>query len=236
MNKNVLTNVSAIAVTVLGWWLAEPLLLNIGLFALAGAITNTLAIHMLFERVPLLYGSGVIPARFTEFRLGIQQLVMTEFFNQTNIARFIDSQQPQQRQAFDFEPVLLEVDLSLAFRALQKAVEQSSLGGMLAMFGGSAVLQPLEQPFTDKLRGALLQIAASDDFQQLLLKQLHNSSQLDALQQQIEQIVQQRLQELTPELVKDIIQRMIRQHLGWLVVWGGVFGGLLGLLAGLFAL
>ncbi|EIW89952.1 hypothetical protein AGRI_03629 [Alishewanella agri BL06] len=235
MNKNVLTNVIALLLTISGWALAEPLLLNIGLFALAGAITNTLAIHMLFERVPLLYGSGVIPARFAEFRLGIQQLVMSEFFNQANIARFIDSQKPQ-RQTFDFEPVLAEVDLSLAFRALQKAVEQSSLGAMLAMFGGSAVLQPLEQPFTDKLRGALLQIAASDDFQQLLLKQLHNSSQLDALQQQIEQIVQQRLHELTPELVKDIIQRMIRQHLGWLVVWGGVFGGLLGLMAGLLTL
>ncbi|OYW93771.1 MAG: DUF445 domain-containing protein [Alishewanella sp. 32-51-5] len=195
-----MTNVIALLLTISGWALAEPLLLNIGLFALAGAITNTLAIHMLFERVPL-----------------------------------FDSQKPQ-RQTFDFEPVLAEVDLSLAFRALQKAVEQSSLGAMLAMFGGSAVLQPLEQPFTDKLRGALLQIAASDDFQQLLLKQLHNSSQLDALQQQIEQIVQQRLHELTPELVKDIIQRMIRQHLGWLVVWGGVFGGLLGLMAGLLTL
>jgi uncharacterized membrane protein YheB (UPF0754 family) len=235
VDKNVLTNGIAILITVLGWWLTEPLLLNIGLFALAGAITNTLAIHMLFERVPLLYGSGVIPARFAEFRLGIQQLVMTEFFNQANISRFIDSQKPQ-RQTFDFEPVLSAVDLSLAFRALQKAVEQSSLGGLLAMFGGSAVLQSLEQPFTDKLREALLEIGGSDEFQQLLSEQLHSHSQLDVLQQQIEQIVQQRLQELTPELVKDIIQRMIRQHLGWLVVWGGVFGGLLGLLAGLFAL
>jgi len=31
-----------------------------GLFALSRAITNQLAIHMLFERVPFLYGSGVI--------------------------------------------------------------------------------------------------------------------------------------------------------------------------------
>ncbi|CAM5221346.1 hypothetical protein [Alishewanella longhuensis] len=56
MNKNVLTNLTALALVLLGWWLTQPVLLSIGLFALAGAITNTLAIHMLFEKVPLLAG------------------------------------------------------------------------------------------------------------------------------------------------------------------------------------
>jgi len=40
------------------------ILSSIGLFALSGSITNWLAVHMLFEKVPFLYGSGVIPARF----------------------------------------------------------------------------------------------------------------------------------------------------------------------------
>ena len=43
------------------------LIKSIGFFALSGAITNWLAIHMLFEKVPILYGSGVIPNRFDEF-------------------------------------------------------------------------------------------------------------------------------------------------------------------------
>ena len=50
-----------------------------GLFALSGGITNWLAIHMLFEKVPFFYGSGVVPSRFEEFKLGIKRLVMNEF-------------------------------------------------------------------------------------------------------------------------------------------------------------
>ena len=52
-----------------------------GLFALSGGLTNWLAIHMLFEKVPLLYGSGVIPNRFEDFKNGIKNLIMNEFFS-----------------------------------------------------------------------------------------------------------------------------------------------------------
>ena len=36
------------------------IVLMTGLFALSGGVTNWLAVHMLFERVPLLYGSGAL--------------------------------------------------------------------------------------------------------------------------------------------------------------------------------
>ena len=49
----------------------NSLLLMIGLFSLSGGITNWIAIHMLFERIPFFYGSGVIPNRFNEFKIGI---------------------------------------------------------------------------------------------------------------------------------------------------------------------
>lgn len=231
MNKNLLTNLIALALVLLGWWLAQPLLLSVGLFALAGAITNTLAIHMLFEKVPLLYGSGVIPLRFNEFKTGIRQLVMTQFFNQANIARFLADQDTQ--RAFDFAPVIEQTDLSPAFTSLLKVVEQSSFGGMLAMFGGTAALLPLQEPFIAKLKLALTEITQTEHFHQLVQAQLADAGQMQHLTMQAEHIVQQRLEELTPELVKQIMQQMIREHLGWLVVWGGVFGGLLGLLAAL---
>ncbi|CAM5225699.1 DUF445 domain-containing protein [Alishewanella longhuensis] len=231
MNKNVLTNLTALALVLLGWWLTQPVLLSIGLFALAGAITNTLAIHMLFEKVPLLYGSGVIPLRFNEFKAGIQHLVMNQFFNQSNIERFLADKDTQ--QAFDFAPIIEQTDLSPAFSSLVKVVEQSSFGGMLAMFGGTAVLLPLQEPFINKLKLSLIEITETADFHQRVQAQLADAGQMQQLTVQIEHIVQQRLEELTPELVKEIIQQMIRQHLGWLVVWGGVFGGLLGLVAAL---
>lgn len=229
LNKNFLTNFLACVLVLIGWFLDHALLINMGLFALAGAITNTLAIHMLFERVPFLYGSGVIPLRFNEFKTGIRQLVMTQFFSREHMQRFLSAK--EQQQAFDFAPIIEQTDLSATFTGLLKVVEQSSLGGMLAMFGGSAVLQPLQEPFLTKLKQSLIDITQTPEFHQQVQAQLLQADQLNQLAEQVEHIVQQRLDELTPALVKDIIQQMIREHLGWLVVWGGVFGGVLGLLA-----
>ncbi|MEH8018161.1 DUF445 domain-containing protein [Rheinheimera muenzenbergensis] len=231
MNKNVVTNGVAAAVTLAGWYLQQPLLLSVGLFALSGALTNWLAVHMLFEKVPLLYGSGVIPARFQEFKAGIYQLVMTQFFSSDNIDRFLADKQQSHGKTFDFEPVILKADLTPAFDSLLRVVEQSSFGGMLSMFGGSAALLPLQEPFINQLKAALIDISQSDEFNQLVLQQLDQPEQLAGIREQVDTIVQQRLNELTPQLVKEIIQQMIRRHLGWLVVWGGVFGGLIGLLA-----
>lgn len=231
MNKNIITNAIAAAVMLLGWYLQQPMLLSVGLFALSGALTNALAVHMLFEKVPLLYGSGVIPARFEQFRAGIYQLVMTQFFSSDNIDRFLTDKQQSHAKTFDFEPVIIETDLSPAFDSLLRVVEQSSFGGMLGMFGGSAALMPLKEPFITRLKVSLIEITQSDEFNQLVLAQLDKPEQLAGIREQVDSIVQQRLNELTPELVKEIIQQMIRQHLGWLVVWGGVFGGAIGLVA-----
>lgn len=231
MNKNVLTNAVAAIVSIAGWTLQQPILLTVGLFALSGALTNALAIHMLFEKIPFLYGSGVIPARFEQFKTGIYQLVMTQFFSQNNIERFLTDKQQSHSKTLDFSPVIAKADLSPAFDSLLRVVEQSSFGGMLGMFGGPAALLPLKQPFITELKTALIAVSQSDEFNQLLLTQLDQPEQLASIYNQVDSIVLQRLDELTPQLVKEIIQQMIRQHLGWLVVWGGVFGGLIGLLA-----
>tara|TARA_R100001443_G_scaffold14686_1_gene24541 strand:+ start:4214 stop:4933 length:720 start_codon:yes stop_codon:yes gene_type:complete len=230
MNKNYITNGIAALIVAAGWFWQQPLLLSVGLFALSGALTNWLAVHMLFEKIPLLYGSGVIPARFAEFKAGIYQLVMTQFFSSDNIERFISDRQQTASPSFDFQPVIENTDLSPAFDSLLNVVEQSSFGNMLNMFGGSAALLPLKEPFIARLKDALTDISRSDEFEQLVLAQLDQPEQLQNIRGQVDTIVQQRLQELTPELVKEIIQQMIRQHLGWLVVWGGVFGGVIGLL------
>lgn len=232
MNKNGVTNGVAALATFAGWYLQQPLLFSVGLFALSGALTNWLAVHMLFEKVPLLYGSGVIPQRFEQFKSGIYQLVMTQFFSSDNIDRFLADEQKSTDPVFDFEPVIAQTDLSPAFDSLLKVVEQSSFGGMLGMFGGSAALQPLKEPFIAKLKLSLTDISQSEQFRQLVLAQLDQPEQLEGVRNKVDSIVRQRLDELTPELVKDIIQQMIRQHLGWLVVWGGVFGGIIGLIAG----
>lgn len=73
-----MTNLIAVLIIAAGYLgpVQSELMKSIGFFALSGAVTNWLAIHMLFEKVPFLYGSGVIPNRFDEFKLAIKDLMM----------------------------------------------------------------------------------------------------------------------------------------------------------------
>ncbi|WP_448556365.1 DUF445 domain-containing protein [Thalassotalea montiporae] len=232
MNKSSVTNLIALVLVIIGHISAQPILFAIGLFALSGAVTNWLAVHMLFEKVPGLYGSGVIPARFEDFKVGIRELMMKQFFTKENIDRFL-SDDKGGAASINLEPVIEKVDLNPAFDGLVDVIENSQFGGMLAMVGGSEALQPMREPFIEKMKSAVKDITQTDDFHTNLRESLEGDSNIAHMQEKVSDIIQQRLDELTPQLVKEIIQDMIRKHLGWLVVWGGVFGGIIGLIAAL---
>ena len=232
MNKSIITNSLAILVVAAGLILKNELVLTIGLFALSGAVTNWLAIHMLFEKVPGLYGSGVIPARFEDFKLAIRNLMMEQFFTEENIDRFLrvsDGIKPD----LHLTPVIEKVDLSSSFDSLVKVIMESSFGGMLGMFGGQDALTPLKEPFMISMKKSLIEMTQAESFLDLLRDELEQPDVMQDIRSKVEDIIEKRLEELTPQLVKEIIQEMIKQHLGWLVVWGGVFGGLIGLVAAL---
>lgn len=230
MNKSLLTNLCAAVIFLAGFLFDQPIILSIGLFALSGALTNWLAIHMLFEKVPGLYGSGVIPSHFQEFRRGIHNLMMSQFFTDENIQRFL-SRDSDSGETINLAPVIEKIDLSPAFDALVQTVEESSFGSMLSMVGGTKALEPLKPVFIEKMRSSLVNLTESDDFRATLAETINSSIADHSIRDYIEEIIEQRLKELSPQLVKEIVQEMIRKHLGWLVVWGGVFGGLIGLLA-----
>jgi uncharacterized membrane protein YheB (UPF0754 family) len=218
----------------LGFILDHVIIKTVGLFAVSGALTNWIAVHMLFEKIPGLYGSGVIPERFEDFKSGIRTLVMEQFFSEQNIQRFLtDNNQPVH---IEFAPIIKKVDLTPTFDSLVEVIKDSSFGQMLGMFGGVEALEPMRQPFVEKMSAALADITQDPKFTLLLQEELTQPDMQQELHQKIKQIVEQRLDELTPKMVKDIIQTMIREHLGWLVVWGGVFGGLIGLIAALFGI
>lgn len=231
MNKSFVTNLIATLVTLVGYLNSSMLLLSIGLFALSGALTNWIAIHMLFEKIPGFYGSGVIPARFEEFKAAIRVLMMEQFFTAENIQRFLSSD-GSGAQTLDLEPVIDATDLSPAFDGLVSVIEESSFGSMLAMVGGNAALQPLKEPFTARLKESLTEISLTDEFNQMLMQATTHAGNDPEIREKIASVIEKRLDELTPQLVKEIVQTMIKKHLGWLVVWGGVFGGLIGLIAG----
>lgn len=234
-DKNLVPNLVALVLIGLGLLLPEPVgkfVFYTGLFALSGAVTNWLAVHMLFEKVPGLYGSGVIPLHFEEFKTGIQKLVTRELFNRESVERFFQNNRDQ--KTIDLEPVIKNLDMDDAFDQLVAVVMESSLGGMLGMFGGEKALDTMREPFKSRMHDFLLTTVRSPSFQKNLNKQLQSITQSDDFVDRIGAIVKNRLDELTPQMVKEIIQRMIRKHLGWLVVWGAVFGGIIGFISAFF--
>jgi uncharacterized membrane protein YheB (UPF0754 family) len=234
LNKSIATNGIALLLVLLGFGLENNLIKGVGLFALSGAITNWLAVHMLFEKVPGLYGSGVIPERFEDFKLGIRKLIMEQFFTEENIDRFLAKD--GKHMDLNLAPILKKVDLAPTFDSLVEVIMASSFGQMLGMFGGVEALSPLKQPFIEKMQASLQDISQDEAFLALLHEELEQPEVMQEMRKKITNIVEKRLDELTPKMVKEIVQTMIKEHLGWLVVWGGVFGGLIGLIASLTAI
>ena len=220
MNKSLITNLLSILIIIVGYIYQEnyPFIIITGVFALSGSITNWIAIHMLFEKIPLLYGSGVILDKFEDIKLGIKNLILQELFTETQINNFL-----LDNKVSASETIINKIDFDKVFLGLVEAIEGSQLGGMLAMVGGRKALDPLKEPFTKKLKIII------EDFVTENTSNDNSSDTTASLLLKIENILDARLADLSPEDIKHIIQKMIKEHLGWLVVWGGFFGGLLGL-------
>jgi uncharacterized membrane protein YheB (UPF0754 family) len=233
MNKSDITNIITVLIMAYGYSNGNDLIYMVGLFALSGAVTNSLAIHMLFEKVPFLYGSGVIESKFSQFKISIHNLLMNQFFTREHLTRFFQEEMSSAKKTIDFEKILNKTDFSPAYESLKESVMQSSFGGMLGMFGGEAALEPLREPFTKKLQASIISISASDAFQEVVNEALKSENLSEDIYNKLSKIVNARLEELTPAMVKEIVQEMIKEHLGWLVIWGAVFGGLIGLVSSL---
>ena len=218
MNKSLITNLVSIFIILVGFLYHDEFsfIFLVGVFALLGSITNWLAIYMLFEKIPFLYGSGVILDRFEDIKLGIKNLILQELFSVDQIEKFIFDNKEKASGG-----IIEKIDFDRVFVGLVESIESSQLGGMLAMIGGRKALEPLKEPFIKKLRVII------EDF---IKENAGNDNSTDELFLKIENILDARLADLSPNDIKTIIQKMIREHLGWLVVWGGFFGGLLGLI------
>ncbi len=230
MNKATLTDAVSIALIAGGAVLSEPyrdVVLYSGLFAFSGAVTNQLAIHMLFERVPFLYGSGIIEKNFQSFKDAIKAMMMEQFFSPVQLERFFIGEENK----IDFAGVIEKMDFSPAYDALVKTVMESRFGGALAMFGGESALEEMREGFTEKLRAAVMRIVSSGAFRAQLQEAIGSGEIGQDLSEKIGEVIDRRLEELTPKAVKHLVRKLIKEHLGWLVVWGGVFGGAIGALS-----
>jgi len=235
MNKSDITNLVTVLIMAYGYSNDNQVIYMVGLFALSGAVTNSLAIHMLFEKVPFLYGSGVIESKFSQFKLSIHNLLMNQFFTKEHLSKFFQEEVNSAKKTIDFEKILNKTDFSPAYDSLKESVMQSSFGGMLGMFGGESALEPLREPFTKKLQASIISISSGDAFQEVVNEALKSEDLSQDIYEKLSRIVNTRLEELTPAMVKELVQDLIKEHLTWLVIWGAVFGGLIGLVSALVA-
>ncbi|AJC48865.1 DUF445 family protein [Allofrancisella guangzhouensis] len=221
INKSFITNLISFLIILLGLYFTNQHIENIGFYALSGALTNWIAIYMLFEKIPFLYGSGIIPNKFDSFKRAIKKMIMEQFFSEKNLQKFLASDDLKKY----LQNILKnKIDYNTIFDSFVEMLMNSKYGSMIEMFlGGKSALENLREPFISKFDLKISQLVA-----EIHIDEKNISGQITT---EIEKIIDARLNELTPQMVKEIIQKIIREHLGWLVVWGGVFGGMIGLIA-----
>lgn len=224
-NKSFLTNLISAVVFGISFLIPEFAVRNTlklsSLFALSGALTNWLAIYMLFERIPGLYGSGIIALRFDQFKESIRSLIMENFFTKENFVKVTQNTLPHTIQP---ELVLDKIDFDKVFSGFVAVIKNSSFGGMFTLFGGEKVIEPMREPFKKEFERQASEILLNIDVASVLQKE----TDFETFRSKIASMVDATVNELTPQRVKEIVDEMMRTHLGWLVVWGGVFGALIG--------
>ena len=197
-----------------------------GLFGFAGGVTNWLAVKMLFDRVPLLYGSGVIPARFREIRQAVKDAIMEYFFDEEYLARFfsqrVDALAGGEGLGEKVGKILESAEVDEIIDRKLEELAASPQGMMIKMVGIQAI-KPLVKQFVVGVGAEIAPLLAGE----VALPEL----EVGSLREQVDELLEQKLEELTPERVKEMMEEVIREHLGWLIVWGNVFGGCIGLLS-----
>lgn len=185
--------------------------LSLGLFAAAGGITNWAAIKMLFDKIPYVKGSGIIPARFKEIREVVKGVIMKNFFDEVYLGRY-------------FKDQILAVDLEEKLETFLKSDNMVKL--LQAVFGDDAqMLLPMIQPYALKTGKKMAPLI------KMKIREMDLVEDLKAVRNQIDAMLTKKMEELTPMKVKALLEEIMRKHLFWLVVWGNIFGGLLGVLS-----
>jgi len=240
-NKGDVSNFATLFVFVVGVTLracvgkdsaVASLVLAFGLFGFAGGITNWLAVKMLFDKIPLLVGSGVIPRRFQDILGALKAMILDTFFEEKFLKNYVDDRSESLLQSLDLKSRLQKgmsaegFDAKLAEK-LEKLAETPD-GAFLAtigpMFGGFPAMVPMLKPMLVAVGLELLNSITDG----VVISEMVDVKQVRA---EIDLALESRMTTLTPRKVKRMMSRVIREHLGWLVVWGNVFGGLIGVLS-----
>merc|ERR1719419_764589 len=206
-------------------------ILSFGLFAFSGGITNWLAVKMLFDKVVFLYGSGVIPRRFVEIRQALKEMIMTGFFDEEHMKKFMEDN--INSTVGDIETACHELINSPKMSKvmddkLNEQLQNPLVAMMMAGFGiqNPTSLIPMVKPMLMNFAKGMV-----PDIQQAVQNIVEDAGDANKLRGQIDNLLEDRLQYLTADAVKKLMEDVIRRHLHWLVIWGNVFGGFIGLVS-----
>lgn len=213
--------------------------LAIGVFGFAGGITNWLAVKMLFDKIPGLYGSGVIPNQYQNIRKTVKNEIMQTFFDEAYLKGYIAQRVPELLSRLDIAGRLMNVinapDFDSKMAAKLEEIAATPQGMLLAMvkpfMGGSlAGLVPMVKPplisIAQEIAKELTTIQEEGDSEAVV-----ELIPVGVVRAEIDNLMTERLATLTPEVVKELLENVIRDHLGWLVVWGNIFGSVIGIIA-----
>mmetsp|Transcript_7830 Transcript_7830/g.10746 ORF Transcript_7830/g.10746 Transcript_7830/m.10746 type:complete len:313 (-) Transcript_7830:213-1151(-) len=201
--------------------------LTFGLFGFSGGVTNWLAVKMLFDKIPFLYGSGVIPRRFKEIREAVKKTIMTAFFNPEFLKKYLANQ----IEEFELEGLIKKTMESesmdkLIDEQLNNAFNSDEVKMLLSMAGVNPLMiqavVPLLKPFITNMAGSV-----APKLKEMAIEKTSDNN-IEIIRGEIDKMMTAKLKLLTPEMVKKLLEEVMRKHLSWLVIWGNVFGALIG--------
>ena len=237
-NKGDYSNVATAVVLIIGLVMRTSLgarnasagfILAFGLFGFAGGVTNWLAVKMLFDRIPFLIGSGVIPRRFKDILGALKTMILETFFEKKFLSEYLSTRSGNLLEKVDVRSKLRKAmagdsfdhDLARKLEKLAATPDGLLLQTMAPMFGGFDTMVPMLKPMLIGIGADLIEtLAANFDLTEIV--------DVDTVRGEIDKVLTERMETLTPLRVKRMMAAVIREHLGWLVVWGNVFGGLIG--------
>eukprot|EP00944_MAST-04C_sp_MAST-4C-sp1_P003564 g3564.t1 len=211
-----------------------PYILSFGLFGFAGGFTNWLAVKMLFDKIPFLYGSGVIPRQFKEIRETVKTTIMATFFDEQYLGTYLNDRSKDLLGKIDLEGRIKKIvddpsteELIAAKLQEMAATPEGAFLAMVPMMMPGMTMRSIAALMKPALAGFATEMATKmkDSFD------ITEFVSVDNVRDEIDALMTEKLQELTPPIVKKLMEDVIREHLGWLIIWGNIFGGALGLIS-----
>lgn len=174
-------------------------ILAFGLFGFAGGATNAIAVTMLFDKIPFLIGSGVIPRRFKDILEALKSLILDTFFEEKFLRAYVSERSADLVSAVDLKGRLeraMQADgfdavLATKFEALASTPDGQLIATLAPMFGGYESMTVMLKPVLRAVGNELLTTLTSNF-------DIIDVVDVGQIRREIDRALSQRMSMLTP--------------------------------------